>query len=308
MIDPMRYALIAALLLAAGPAWTQDEKEEPKKPDVQPVDLAKVLRGSKEFKEKLKSFRMSFDEGVVRAVGEIVYRGGGPCEYLVNVFPQKAHETIVLLDNGPWEGEGRRDRKFAQGLATTLNNAMIAAGFEKGKPFDWDRETGEVFPPKGDVVHIYCEWKENDKVKRAAMSDWLWNYKLLDVMKPGHWVYTGSTMIDEGPPDHKLWFGAEIDGLLVAVLNTSTAMIDNTEDGALENGAYEAIHHRIPEIGTRVTVVFSKKKLECHEYEPLEIPEETLKERKRRQEERAKAEAEKKNDEADKEKDEAPDK
>ena len=301
MIDPMRYALIAALLLAAGLAWTQDEpKEAPEKPEVQPVDLAKVLRGSKEFKEKLKGFKMSFKEGEVRAVGEIVY--------LVNVFPQKAHETIVLLDNGPWEGDGRRDRKFAQGLATTLNNAMIAAGFEKGKPFDWDRETGEVFPPKGDVVHIYCEWKEDDKVKRADMSEWLWNYKLLDVMKPGSWVYTGSTMIDEGPPDHKLWFGAEIDGLLVAVLNTSTAMIDNTEDGALENGAYEAIHHRIPEIGTRVSVVFSKKKLECHEYEPLEIPEETLKERKRRQEERAKeAEAEKKA-ETEEKKDEAEDK
>lgn len=280
--------VLAASLLA------QEKKEGE---EVQPVDVGKVLRESKDFQASLAKFKMSYKDGEVRAVGEIAYRGGGPCEYLVNVFPAKSHETIVLLDNGPWDGEGRRRRDFARGLATTLNNAFLAAGFEKGKPFDWDRETGEVFPPKGEVVHIYAEWKDDEgKLHRARMTDWLWNYKEIEVMAPGSLVYTGSMMIDEGPPDHKMWFGAEVDGLLVAILNTSTALMDNTEEAALENGAYEAIAQRVPEIGTRVTVVFAKKPLEVTEkYKPLELPKELQEEKARRAKE--KAEAAKKKDE-----------
>jgi len=271
----MRIALL--LLLAALPALGQDK----------PVDLKKVFSESKEFAEKCKQFRITWEDGLVRAVGEIAYRGGGPCEYLVNVAPAKAHETIVLLDNGPWDEEKRRPRGQLNGLATVLNNAFIAAGFPKGKPFDWDRETGEVFPPKGETTYIYAEWKgENGKVTRARMCDWLWNYRTIDVMAPGKFVYTGSMMIDEGPPDHKKWFGAEIDRLLVATLNTSTALLDNTDEGALDNGTYEAVALRIPPLGTRVTVLFSRTVLEAHAYPPLDLPQDVLDARKQRDEEK----------------------
>jgi hypothetical protein len=280
----MRMALL--FLLAALPALGQEK----------PVDLKRVLRESKEFAEKCKQFQITWEDGLVRAVGEIAYRGGGPCEYLVNVAPAKAHETIVLVDSGPWDEEQRRPRRQLDGLATVLNNAFIAAGFPKGKPFDWDRETGEVFPPQGETVYIYAEWKgEDGKVTRARMCDWLWNYRTIDVMQPGRFVYTGSTMIDEGPPDHKKWFGAEIDRLLVATLNTSTALLDNTDEGSLDNGTYEAIALRIPPIGTRVTVIFSRKVLEAHTFPPLKLPQEVLDARKRRDEEKkAAAEAAKK--------------
>lgn len=275
----MRIALL--FLLAALPALGQDKAD-------QPVDLKKVFSESKEFAEKCKQFRISWEDGLVRAVGEIAYRGGGPCEYLVNVAPAKAHETIVLLDNGPWDEEKRRPRGQLNGLATVLNNAFIAAGFKKGKPFDWDRETGEVFPPKGETVYIYAEWKdqESGQVTRARMCDWLWNYRTIDVMQPGKFVYTGSMMIDEGPPDHKKWFGAEIDRLLVATLNTSTALLDNTDEGALDNGTYEAVALRIPDIGTRVTILFSRTVLEAHTFAPLKLPQEVLDARKKRDEER----------------------
>ena len=271
----MRIALL--FLLAALPALGQEK----------PVDLKKVFRESKEFAEKCKQFRITWEEGLVRAVGEIAYRGGGPCEYLVNVAPAKAHETIVLIDSGPWDEEKRRPRRQLDGLATVLNNAFIAAGFPKGKPFDWDRETGEVFPPQGETTYIYAEWKgEDGKVTRARMCDWLWNYRTIDVMQPGRFVYTGSTMIDEGPPDHKKWFGAEIDRLLVATLNTSTALLDNTDEGSLDNGTYEAIALRIPPIGTRVTVIFSRKVLEAHTFAPLKLPQDVLDARQKRDEEK----------------------
>jgi len=271
----MRIALL--FLLAALPALGQEK----------PVDLKKVFRESKEFAEKCKQFRITWEDGLVRAVGEIAYRGGGPCEYLVNVAPAKAHETIVLIDSGPWDEEKRRPRRQLDGLATVLNNAFIAAGFPKGKPFDWDRETGEVFPPQGETTYIYAEWKgEDGKVTRARMCDWLWNYRTIDVMQPGRFVYTGSTMIDEGPPDHKKWFGAEIDRLLVATLNTSTALLDNTDEGSLDNGTYEAIALRIPPIGTRVTVIFSRKVLEAHTFAPLKLPQDVLDARQKRDEEK----------------------
>ena len=272
--------LLAALCLAQ-----DDNKKKP------PVDVGKVLRESKEFAGKCKEYRIAFGDGVVRSEGEIYYRGGGPCEYLVGVFPAKAHETIVLLDKGPWEGDGRRDRAPVRGLAEVLNNAFLAAGFKKGKPFSWNQETGEAFAPDGEVVHIYAEWTDKEgKELRALMSDWLWNFKTIDVMQAGKFVYTGSQIVDEGPPDNRKWLAAEIDGLVVAVLNTSSALIDNVEDGGLDNGAYEAIPIRIPPSGTRVTVAFSRTELEVTEkYPPLKLPKELEEEKRRREAEKKKA-------------------
>jgi hypothetical protein len=276
---------IASLLALTALCLGQDDK-----PTNLPVDIGKVLRESREFAAKCKEYKVSFEEGVVRTTGEIHYRGGGPCEYLVNIFPRKAHETIVLLDKGPWKGEDPRRREPIYGLAEVINNAMLAAGFKKGSPFDWDRESGEVFLPKGEKVHVYVEWKDDKgKLHRARMSDWLWNFKLLEVMAPGKFVYTGSVILDEGPPSNKKWLGAEVDGLVVAVLNTSTALLDNVEDGGLDNGAYEAIPIRIPPAGTRVTVALAKAELEVTEdYPPLKLPKELIEEKKRRAEEAAK--------------------
>jgi hypothetical protein len=255
-------------------------------------DVGKILRDSKEFAEKCKKMRVRFAPGVVRAEGVIHYRGGGPCEYLITVHPAKAHETIVLLDNGPWEGKERRPRESLRGYAEVLNNAFLAAGYKKGKPFDWDRKTGEAFLPKGETTYIYAEWKGKDgKPKRARMCDWLWNFKTIEVMQAGKFVYTGSLLLEEELPDgeKKFWLGAEVDGLVAAVLNTSSSIVDNLEDGALDNGAYEAIPIRIPEEGTRVGVAFSKTKLEVTEnYPPLKLPKELIEEKKRRAAEAAK--------------------
>lgn len=274
------------LALCVGVAVAQDDK--PAK-DLPAPDVGKVLRESKEFLAKCKQFQISYGDGVVRATGEIHYRGGGPCEYLIGVYPAKAHETIVLLDRGERKAEGRRSRDPVHGLAEVLNNAFLAANFKRGKPFDWDRKTGDVFPPKGVVVHIYAEWKDKEgKQKRALMSDWLWNFRLIEVMAPGKFVYTGSLMLEEELPNKKkkFWLGAEVDGLISAVLNTATALMDNTEQGALDNGAYEAIAVRIPPAGTRVTVSFSKKELETTEkYPALKLPKELIEEKQRRAEE-----------------------
>ena len=280
------------LLLSADVATAQDKKA---------VNVGEVLKKSKEFARKCKEFKITYAAGVVRAQGEIHYRGGGPCEYLVGVYPAKAHETIVLLDKGTFKGEGGRPREAVRGLAEVLSNAFLAADFKRGKPFDWDRKTGDVFPPKGETVHIYVEWKDEDGKKRARMSDWLWNYKLIEVMAPGKFVYTGSLMLEEELPNKKkkFWLGAEVDGLISAVLNTATALMDNTEDGSLDNGAYEAIPPRIPESGTRVTLAFSKKKLEVTEnYPPMKLPKVLIEEKKRRAEEAARKKLDEKNGEA----------
>jgi len=283
----MRTLLPTLLLLPLALSLRAQENPEP-------VDVGAVLRESKEFAAKCAEYRVSWEEGLVRSEGQIYYRGGGPCEYLVGVFPAKAHETIVELDKGPWEGEGRRPTRYVEGLAQVLDNAFLAAGFTKGHAFDWDRETGEVFPPKGETVHVYAEWDDADgKQRRARMCDWLWNFRTVDVMQPGNIVYTGSVLIDEGPPDNKKWLGAEVDGLVIGILNTSTALLDNVEEGGLDNGAYEAIPIRIPPAGTRVRVLFSRKELEYTEhYEPLKLTPEVIEARKQREEELARRAAE----------------
>jgi hypothetical protein len=278
---------LALFLLLAAAVLADDEK----KPEPPKIDVGAVLRKSPKFAEQCRKLRISFKEGEVRAEGEIGYRGGGPCEYLVSIYPAKAHETVVLLDDGPWEGEGRRPREGLKDYATVLNNAFLAAGYQRGKPFSWDENTGEVFPPKGTEVHVYAEWTDPDtkKPRRALLADWLWNFKTVHVMEPA-FVYTGSLLIEH---DGKNYLGAELDGLVVAVLNTATALIDSLEDGSLDNGAYEAIPKRIPERGTRVKVVFSKTKLEAEKYEPLKLNEELEQARAKYLAEKAAAEKEK---------------
>jgi len=288
-MGPMRTSLLLTLLLLPVGA------DEPA-----PVDVGAVLRESKEFKAKCAEFRISYEEGTVRALGRINQRGG-PCEYLITVAPAKAHETIVLLDKGerpppPKEGEGEeRMPEPLNGLAETLNNAFLAAGFRKGEALRWNDETGETFPPSGETVHLYAEWKdEKGGHHRARLSDWLWCWETIDPMRPGLYVFTGSVLIDEGPPDHKKWLGCEVDGLVAAVLNTSTAILDHREEGGTSNGAYEAIPARVPAIGTRVTCVFSRKELEVTEnYEPLKLNAELEAEKKKKAEERAARDKEK---------------
>lgn len=282
----MRTAAVIALLALLSPA-----QEPPAPAEPAPVDVAKVLRESEEFASTCKRFKIAWQEDLVTAVGEIAYRGGGPCEYLVNVSPAKAHETIVLLDPGPWTSKRRPSGERMRGYATCLNNALLCAGFKAGKPFRWNDETGETFPPEGETVHVYLEWKDEAEKKqvRARIEDLLWNYRTVDYMQRGKLVYTGSQMIDEGPPHHKMWFGAEVDRLVVACYSTPTALIDNTEEGAPENGTYEAIHARVPEIGTRVTVLLSRKPLEgVTEFKPLELPEDVLEARRKRDAEKRK--------------------
>ncbi len=281
----MRTLLLPLLLL---PAWAGEEA---------PVDIGLVLRESKEFRAKCEEFRISYEAGQVRALGRINQRGG-PCEYLITVAPAKAHETIVLLDKGERpaakEGAERRPEPL-NGLAETLNNAFLAAGFKKGEALKWNEETGEVFAPSGETVHLYAEWKdEKGALRRARMSDWLWCWETIDPMRPGLYVFTGSVLIDEGPPDHKNWLGCEVDGLVAAVLSTSTAILDHREEGGLSNGAYEAIPARVPAVGTRVTCVFSRVELDATEkYEPLKLTPELEAEKKKKAEERAAREKEK---------------
>jgi len=252
------------LLLAAAGAAGGDE----------PVDLGKVLRESKEFRAQCEKYKITFADGVVAAVGEIAYRGGGPCEYLVNVYPNKGHETIVLLDDGPWDRKERRPRRNVDGLATNLNNAFLAAGFKPGKPFDMDEQTGALSPPKGETVHVYAEWRDDESnAHRAPMHEWVWNYKRNAVMEGGRFVYTGSVVYDDPDDASRKWLGAEMDGLVVAILTTRSSIVDHTEDGGMENGAYEAIPPRIPPSGTRVKLVISRKPMESTEtYAPLEPP------------------------------------
>ncbi|HEX5135751.1 MAG TPA: YdjY domain-containing protein [Planctomycetota bacterium] len=282
----MRTAAAIALLALLGSAQEPDKPSQPP----EPVDVAKILRTSAEFAETCQRFRIQWEENLVRTVGEIAYRGGGPCEYLVNVSPAKAHETIVLLDPGPWTSKRRPSGERMRGYATCLNSALLCAGFKAGRPFRWNEETGETFPPEGDVVHVYVEWQDaKQEPVRARIEDLVWNYRTVDVMQRGKLVYTGSMMIDEGPPNHKPWFGAEVDRLIVACYSTPTALIDNTEEGAPDNGTYEAIHARVPEVGTRVTVLFSKEPLDnVTEFKPLELPEEVLEARRQREAEKKK--------------------
>ena len=155
----------------------------------------------------------------------------------------KEHESIVSLN----------------ALSEQVHAALLAIDAKPGKPVKW---VPDYKPASGDVIEIKVMWKADDELITRRGQEMILNIKTGEPMQHD-WVFGGS-MIEkieatENTPEESYYLANS--GELVCVSNFSTAALDVPvkSSDANEGLLFQANTPNIPEVGTKVYVVFSKK-------------------------------------------------
>lgn len=131
----------------------------------------------------------------------------------------KAYESALTLDTN----------------AVTFNAALLLIGLDptRGRP---SRMQFDPTPPRGDPVELVVEWDARGDRRREPIEVLLFDQRGKGTLRPGPWVYTGSTFVDAGDGPRYL---AEVDGVLIGLMHGPQAVIDNPRNDAIDGfGAF----------------------------------------------------------------------
>ena len=167
----------------------------------------------------------------------------GLLEYLLVNQKGSTHESLLVTDVE----------------ANDIHVAMLLLGAKGGAitavapPAQLDARFLRTVPNlTGDTVFITVKWKEKDVEKTVAIEDWLIKGPTKENIEHGPWIYNGS-MLYEGH------FLAQIDGNLVALVTSPTALINNPRKGNDDDQMWNVNGDSTPGIGTPVEVTFKLK-------------------------------------------------
>jgi hypothetical protein len=105
--------------------------------------------------------------------------------------------------------------------ATSFNLALIMIGLEKNNAVV-PRQHFDTTQAAGDPVDLWVEWGKGDNVRRVRAGELLYDLKTKAVPELGAWVYTGSTVLENGQ------YLAELDGVLVGFVHDPASIIENS--------------------------------------------------------------------------------
>jgi len=100
-------------------------------------------------------------------------------------------------------------------------------------------------------VEIWVEWGSGESSHKMRIEQLIYDLKTQRVPQMGEWVYTGSTVLNDGR------FLAEMDGVLIGFVHDPETLIENTIGSGI--GAYGSIHlnpniNLAPDTEVKVTV------------------------------------------------------
>ncbi len=130
----------------------------------------------------------------------------------------------------------------------TFNLAMILIGLDKthAKP---SRAHFDPNPPEGDPVEIWLEWKSGTGTQRIRAEELLWDSEKQEGFGRGSWVYTGSTVLDDGR------YMADLDGVLIGFVHDPASIIEWSGAAGVGRFGFMKINPKLGlEPETRVTV------------------------------------------------------
>ena len=203
----------------------------------------------------------------------VIVQSRAMLEFIAVVTGGKEHESIVAI-TGSFDRDGER---LPAQLGATINACILALGYEKGTPVSMSQD-GKVLAPQGMPIHVYLEWDEEGGERvRARAEDLVYNIDKKRTMSRDKWVYVGSRF-EQDPMSGKVVYLADLTGDLVATYSWPNTIVDNTTSEAQDDIYYVCYTPRIPPVGTRVTMVLSKKELPARDFpeeEPAEDDEES---------------------------------
>ena len=162
----------------------------------------------------------------------------GLLEYLLVNSKGSTHESLLVTEVE----------------ATDIHVAMLLMGAKGGAvvagapPAQLDARYFRTAPKlAGDAVLIRVKWKEKDVEKTAPIEDWVFNESAKQPVERGVWTYNGS-MVHEGR------FLAQMEGNLVALVTSPSALINNPRKGNDNDHQWNANGDTTPGIGTPVEI------------------------------------------------------
>ncbi|MCG3129118.1 MAG: hypothetical protein CHACPFDD_04027 [Phycisphaerae bacterium] len=162
----------------------------------------------------------------------------GPLEFFACVAPNRAHESVLLLDAS----------------ATHVYMALGLIGLTPGHPPRWDEVTGRMLPADGECVDVRVEWTDVAGVARAAAAfEWLREIEYGRAPLPRPWLFCGSVVGRDGR------LAADASGAGIALVDFGDSLLTLSRGHADRNADLWAEAHTpaIPPLDTRVVVVLS---------------------------------------------------
>lgn len=217
----------------------QDELEEQTEdapPEIQTIDIPATW---KRLSPKHEIW-VDFAAKQVIAAGNICMTAG-PLEMFACPRGTKEHESIVSLN----------------ALGSQIHTALLAMDVNPGHPVKWQDEYEAATGP---VIHIDVVWSQDGQQKKIKAQQMVLNIKTEQPMIE-NWVFGGSaTFTDESGETY--YYGDA--GELVCLSNFSTATMDVPvkSSDANEGLLFEANTKNIPEMNTKVYLVFKPEIVE----------------------------------------------
>jgi hypothetical protein len=138
-------------------------------------------------------------------------------EFLATVkMGMKSYESAMELDTN----------------ATSFNLALIMIGLQRSNAVVPQQhfDTNEA---AGDPVEIWVEWGTGDSAHKLRAGELLYDLRTKSVPQVGAWVYTGSTVLENGQ------YLAELDGVLIGFVHDPASIIENSTGSGIN--AYGSI-------------------------------------------------------------------
>jgi hypothetical protein len=116
--------------------------------------------------------------------------------------------------------------------ATSFNLALIMIGLQKNNAIV-PRQHFDTTQAAGDPVDLWVEWGTGDSARKVRAGELLYDLRTKKVPELGAWVYTGSTVLENGQ------YLAELDGVLIGFVHDPASIIENSTGSGIN--AYGSI-------------------------------------------------------------------
>jgi hypothetical protein len=132
--------------------------------------------------------------------------------------------------------------------AVRFNTACLLIGLDPAHAVRPERHF-DPRPPAGDPVEITVSWDDNGSRRTVDGAQLLYDRQKDRTLEGSRWVYTGSTIIPNGP------FMAEQDGVLIGFVHTPAPLIENVSAEALNRYGQLILNPKLGlSPGSRITV------------------------------------------------------
>jgi hypothetical protein len=211
-----------------------DQEMEPVKPAIEKTGENTYRMGDVEFDRKTREIRFPAK----------VNMNTGLLEFLIVHQNGKVHESLLVTESS----------------ATNINLAFSLLRYKLSrelyfKPSKTGGLSDQLYVETDEVkaasrFRIDLEWKQDGVLRRIPANDWVLHDVKAEAMPQNPWVFGGSYF-------HNGRFVPDETGSFVAIFVTNDAFANYLGEDNLDDTIWSAHTSRMPEVGTKVTVVFA---------------------------------------------------